>query len=229
MRLFSSEKIIVVRKKNINVFALTVLTALLIVLFLNYMVKGYIPYIEMKCRTGANNMLNRIINEAVKKELENVTYDTLAKVTFDDGGRVKAVLCDTVKMSLLKHNISERITQALKKDNSFYITVPLVYISKNPLVSNVGPKVKVKVAPSGVLNVDFNDSFISAGINQTKHEINIVIKTGCYTYLSGIDESTSVTTTIPAVHTIIVGEVPETYTNVEGETGNIRDDVLNLQ
>ncbi len=229
MRIFRNEKIIVLRKKKIKAVSALMLTAIITLLFLNYSVRAYVPYIKMKCEAGANNLLNEIINNAVQSELEGLSYDSFAKVTYDEKGSVKSVLCDTVKISLVKHRISEKILKGIKKNNSFYIRVPLVYISSNPLISDFGPRVSVKVSPSGVLNVDFNDSFVSVGINQTKHEINIVIKAGCYTYLAGINGKTNLTTTVPAVHTIIVGDVPETYTNVESEDGSVKDDVLNLQ
>ena len=134
MRLFMKDRVVFIKKKKLNVLTIAILTALIVVLLMTYAVKFYIPYIQMKCSSKANIILNSIINESVKKELENVSYENLANVSYNSEGEVKAILCDTVKMSIIKHNISQNIVNELKKDNSFYITVPLVYISSNPLI-----------------------------------------------------------------------------------------------
>ncbi len=229
MQLFRKEKIVIIRRKKVKKSVVLIILFLLLVFILKYIFKAYIPYIKMKCHTESNRYLNDIINKAVQKELSNINYDSLVDVKYDSNGNVKAVLCDTVKMSLLKHNVSQNIIDLFKKNNCFRIRVPLVYISSNPLIANIGPKVSVKVEPSGLINVDFNSTFTNAGINQTKHEINIIVKTKCYTYLAGMNSDTEVKTAIPVAHTVIVGEVPETYTNVESTEEGLKDDVLNLQ
>ena len=225
--MFSKERNVAKKRKG-NVFLVAIISATLCILLCTYFTRAYIPFLKMKCTSEANIYLNSVINTAVKQELEKVTYDSLVKVTYNEEGNVKSILCDTVEMNLLKHNVSQKVVEELKKNNAFHITVPLVYISSNPLISNVGPKVKVRVVPSGSLEIDFDDNFTSSGINQTKHEINIVVKVSCFTYLSGMNSDTNVTTTIPVAHTIIVGDVPDTYTNVDGTTESLRDDVLNL-
>lgn len=81
----------------------------------------------------------------------------------------------------------------------------------------------VKVVPAGSVSSEFLTEFTSAGINQTRHRIymqlsatvRIVIPTGA--------KLVEVLSLAPIAETVIVGNVPDSFVNVEEV-----DDMLNL-
>ena len=105
--------------------------------------------------------------------------------------------------------------------------IPLGNLLNQSFLSGLGPKIKIKMVPIGYATIDVKNEFTSAGINQTKHEIYLEISCALSVLLPVSSEGTLVKTQIPVAETIIVGNVPGTYTNVEGQE-KPDDAVLNL-
>ena len=60
--------------------------------------------------------------------------------------------------------------------------------------------------------VEFNNSIVTAGINQTKHQIVLNIDVVVSILLPGFTTATKVSNAVTVAETIIVGSVPDTYT-----------------
>ena len=68
----------------------------------------------------------------------------------------------------------------------------------------------------------FENTFTAAGINQTKHQIRLVVDVSVSILLPGFTTGTRVRNSFTVAETVIVGTVPESYTyfqsNDIGET-----------
>jgi len=79
-----------------------------------------------------------------------------------------------------------------------------------------GPKINVRVIPTGSVETDFESEFVSAGINQTRHRIYLEVKTTVGIVVPFTDKKTEITTRIPVAETVIIGDVPEFYIDRDG-------------
>ena len=100
------------------------------------------------------------------------------------------------------------------RDNT--ISVPLGQLSGIHLLSGYGPRMKVKIIPTGQVHVEVQDKFEQAGINQTRHLIYFDIKALIQVAVPFMKETVDVSTVIPLAETIVVGDVPQTYVNFTG-------------
>ena len=75
------------------------------------------------------------------------------------------------------------------------------------------PEVKIIVLTSS--RVEFNNSIVTAGINQTKHQINLEVIVDIDILVPWGTESTQVITEVLIADTIVVGRVPDTYLSME--------------
>ena len=64
--------------------------------------------------------------------------------------------------------------------------------------------------------MDFKSEFSSAGINQTKHEVVAQVDVKMSDVMPMGTVGTELSTSIPLVQTVIVGEVPESLTEIIG-------------
>ena len=64
----------------------------------------------------------------------------------------------------------------------------------------------------GSSSAHFEKAFASAGINQTRHEIRLVVDVYVSVLLPGFSTVTKVTNRCAVAETVIVGSVPDTYT-----------------
>jgi sporulation protein YunB len=103
------------------------------------------------------------------------------------------------------------------------ITVPLGSITNSKLLSGRGPDIKVKIIPVGSVSTNFSDEFKQAGINQTRHKIYLELETQVRIVVPLGSDIINVSTRVPITETIIVGDVPNSYVNVDNE-----DQMLNL-
>lgn len=93
------------------------------------------------------------------------------------------------------------------------------------VLRNFGPKFDIELEAAGKINTDIKSEFESFNVNQTMHKIyldldtsiNILTPIGVY--------GREIASKVLLTEAVIVGDVPETYYNLEGMTS---DDTLNI-
>jgi len=85
--------------------------------------------------------------------------------------------------------------------------------------------VKITISTSGNVETELKSEFISQGINQTLHRIYLDIESevSVLTPFNTINES--IINQLILTENIIVGEIPETYYNLDGMS---QDDVMEV-
>ncbi len=175
------------------------------------------PIIESITTNQARIQSVNTINNAVAEELKNneISYSDLVTVERNDSGEVLAITTNMVKMNELKAIIIKDVQSDLGSDSHMDVGVSLGTLTGNELLHGYGPEVPLRLTLSGNVNADFQSSFESAGINQTKHQIYLKIHTSVYSFLPGFNTTTDIDTNIPVAETIIVGKVPEVVANIQ--------------
>lgn len=152
--------------------------------------------------------VNRAVLDTVAKE---VRYERLVIVRQDNQGQVVLVQPNPVEISrviaLTQLAVREQLLSLETKD----LNVPLGLAIGSPLMSSIGPNMKVQMLPVGNVNVRLEDSFESAGINQTRHLITLNIKSTIKVIVPFYSDEVIVSTHMPLAETIVVGRIPATY------------------
>ena len=95
------------------------------------------------------------------------------------------------------------------------VEIPIGNLTGVSLLMGRGPKVPVQIIVLTSSKVEFNNSIITAGINQTKHQINLEVIVDIDILVPWGTESTQVITEVLTevliADTIVVGQVPDTY------------------
>jgi sporulation protein YunB len=193
---------------------LFIIVLLLFILFFDWQLR---PVIESITANEAKVKSVSTINTAVMDELgkDSVTYDDLITVERGTDGNVLSITTNVVKMNELKAKIIDSVMKDLQMDSHDTIGVPIGTLVGGDILHGRGPSVPLKVTLSGNVNADFDSTFESAGINQTKHQIYLNIHTSVYSFLPGFDTTTDVDTNILVAETVIVGAVPQVVANLK--------------
>ncbi len=187
---------------------LFLLFLLLGLLIFNHQVKPVMQSVtENEAKVKAVNM----INDMVLKELEkdSVTYDSLVTINRSADGSVQYISTNMVKMNLLKAQVINAIQNGLNSDSNTTVGVPLGTLFGGSVFHGIGPDVALHLTLSGNAAAEFKSNFESAGINQTKHQIYLIVSASVYSFLPGVDTTTDVKTNILVAETVIVGSVPQ--------------------
>lgn len=158
-----------------------------------------------------------IINTAIYDEIESseITYDKLVKFEKNANGDISALKTDIIEINKLKNILSVKILNELSHMDTAELDIPLGTVIGGQLLVGKGPSIKVNVVPVGSVETAVLNEITSAGINQSKHQIMLKITADLTIITSVTTLKTQVVTYICIAETVIVGDVPESYTNID--------------
>lgn len=204
------------RVKGLYIYLIYTIVALIFFYyFMEYRLKpAIIAVSETLAKETAVNTINDAINERVLKGIE---YKDLVYVRTDNNGKVSMLQANTIEMNLLASKITREVKENLNSIGPLYAKIPLGSVFSSDLFANVGPRIKVGLLPVGAVDVDFSSQFEPAGINQTRHRIYLDIRTTIRIIAPLTSDEVQVTLHMPIAESIIVGDVPASYVDVNGD------------
>lgn len=179
------------------------------------------PVLEAKASSQATNLMTQAIDTAVDNCLQEngMSYGDFVTITTDGLGKVTALTSNTAANSRFKRQVVEAVTRQLTTLDSDALSVPLGTLTGQPLLSGKGPSVRVRVDSVGEVAADYANSFTAAGVNQTLHRVSLDITATVRLFLPGKILPVSVSSSVCVAETVIVGETPDTYLNLEKGNG----------
>lgn len=173
-------------------------------------------------KNRAKIVANALINEAVTRYLEKnkVSYSNLVKINATAEGKVTSVEFDTVALTKLKSGIVTDVQNNINHCEVQVLHIPIGTLTGNQYLNNRGPTIHVEFKMSSAVYSKISSAFSSAGINQTLHKITLDIKTEIYFVMPWYRTSGEFCTDFLLAETVIVGEVPDAYTNVIEKVGS---------
>ena len=210
------------RNRRLSLLRLIALLSGLVILFV-VMDSQFRPLIKSYGMTQAKLVATQVVNEAVARVLqgENLKYADLVKVDKDDAGDIISIESDVLKINSLKAEVTTAITDELKNSDRMTVYIPLGTLLNWELFTGRGPKIPVHISINGAALTTMSSQFQSAGINQTNHQIMMSIQVLLYAAIPGYDSSTTVDTDFMIAETVLVGKVPDSFTDVDGDKSDI--------
>ena len=208
------------QKVPLNV-ALSAGIALVLACLLLHMLNGKLrPVLETTASSKATNLMIQAIDTAVDNCLQenDMSYRDFVTLGTDMSGKVSSITSNTVANSRFKRQVVEAVIRQMETLDSGELGVPLGTLTKQPLLSGAGPRVRVKVDSVGEVTADYCNTFTSAGVNQTLHRVCLDITATVYLFLPGEILPVSVSSSVCVAETVIVGETPDTYLNLDRGT-----------
>lgn len=212
------------RKRNIRLLAFLALIVLLVALF-SYQ---YRPLMLDTAIKLAQNTANEVINQTVCDLLTamNIQYNDLVTIAYNDSGVITALHANATTINQLKAQAALSIREALSKSGAQRISVPLGTLCGSTLLSGLGPEIECLSLMNSIPQIALQYHFDGAGINQTLHSIVMVVTVPLSVTLPLQSGETETKTSFLIGETILVGEVPDNYTNVISDP-EVADDIFN--
>ena len=164
--------------------------------------------------TRVTNTVNRIVTQAVNETIDSgeIRYDDLISFEKDNEGRITAVKSNMPEFNRLQSKILNVILERISEVSTRDLSIPLGSLTGASLLAGRGPLVSVRMQSVGSSTAHLENRFVSAGINQTKHQIFLDVDVSVAILLPGFSTATQVSNAFTVAETVIVGTVPETYT-----------------
>lgn len=88
------------------------------------------------------------------------------------------------------------------------------------MLAGRGPGVKITISSVGDVETDLRSEFTAQGINQTLHRVYLQVKCNVNILTPFDNISREITNQVLLMENVIVGNIPNTYYNLEGINGN---------
>lgn len=172
------------------------------------------PVLVSLATVRVSNTVTRIVAAAVNETVfdGDVDYDSLIELEKDNEGRIVALKSDMAEFNRLQSAVLDGILRRMEEVDTRELSIPAGTLTGSPLLAGRGPEIRVRMQSVGSPSARFENSFTAAGINQTKHQILLVVDVSVGILLPGFSTGTRVSNSFNVAETVIVGSVPENYT-----------------
>lgn len=204
--------------KGIPSFVVPVLVAVLLcVCFFYYFSTELRPIIETVAVSRATNLISSEISGTVDDciSASGLQYSDFISMEKNANGDVTSLTGRPAESNRFKRQVIEEISSSLNEISAGELAIPIGNLTGNLLLSGLGPEIRVSVHTIGEITATYRSSFAAAGVNQTHHGIYLDITATVHLLIPGEIISVTVTDSICIAETIILGEVPNTYIQLE--------------
>ena len=178
---------------------------------------SFSPMIRNAAAIRSRSVATFVISDTVMEILDNEGFEYNDIIAFekDKDGKIIAVKTNSVLINRFKSKISSKIHKNLSSIDSENLSFSIGSIINSGIFVGKGPKISVEIAPYGAVTTEFISQFLSSGINQTNHRLYIKINVSFSVFIPFDKITENVETTICVAETLIIGDVPGAYTNVQ--------------
>ncbi|MCI6002398.1 MAG: sporulation protein YunB [Tenericutes bacterium] len=236
------------KKKKINTKLSIILFIIVIGLVLSYMLINYIskkinPFYMSYAETEVNKILTEIINNSVTEEVEKeMNINEIFNIQKNESGDIQLIEYNSINVSKIlgkiTNNIQNNLTK-IEKGNIDLTDNKLLNINKNKLkrgiiyeipigvysnsifLSNLGPKIPVKMQLIGDVISSISTNVKEYGINNALIEVGVTIELNSRVFLPYISNDIKIKGTIPIALKLIQGKIPSYYLNGFKSDSNI--------
>lgn len=208
-------------KKIFNIFFIL----LVFILISGVVVKAVTPVFNELCADKARSIATIITNEETTNAIIDYQYSDFIVIHKDDTGNILMLESNMKNINIVISDVAYRIQNSINNTKDEDVTISLGSFTGISILSGRGIKVPIRISTIGNIKTNVRSEFISQGINQTLHRLylDIECKISVLTPFNTINES--ITNQLILAENIIVGEIPETYYNLDGMTS---DDVMEV-
>ena len=196
------------------------LTLLLLLLGLGLFLSGAAMFLKrISCQiavSDASDIVISRVNAVITELMASGDYDreTFVHLEKNSEGEIVAVSSNMARINALSAEILERVVGATE-NRTLDVRVPLGNLTGFSLLMGRGPGVPVEIIMMTSSHVAFQNNVVTAGINQTKHQITLQVIVDIDILIPWGTESTQVVTEVMIADTVVIGKVPDTYLNMQ--------------
>ncbi|NLB74260.1 MAG: sporulation protein YunB [Firmicutes bacterium] len=176
------------------------------------------PTLHQLATARARVLATEAVTSAVALEIaEGIRWEDLYALRPDSAGKVVLVQPNTGEIDRLTSKVTLRVQEYLNKINETRIRIPLGQILGTHVLANVGPRIVISITPIGTVTTRILSDFEQAGINQIRHKIYLEVTAHMQVIVPMVVATDDIVAQVPITEVLIMGDVPETYIQVEGK------------
>lgn len=199
------------------------------VLFLTILNKKAMPIIMNYANVQTKRIGIEVLRSCGTKDINKLLKDAeLFKITQNNNGEIESIDFNTIVINealiVVAKNVRKRLKEVEKGENlpdeiysntldkslkkGIIYEVPAGVVFGNAFLSNVGPKIPVKIKYSGNVGLDVKTKVSEYGLNSALIEVYIYVEVTQRTILPFGSKNIKLTSEIPVVMKVVKGSIP---------------------
>jgi len=176
------------------------------------------PIVHDLAKAEVNAMLTDMVNRAVEETIseQQLSYKDMVIFEKDEQGRVSALSTNAALLNKLKTSIENKVLTLAGDSAGVKVKVPVGAIAKANIFADTGPVINVKMSSAKEIDAGFISTFKETAINQSIHRLVFAGNISCKLLYPAATDTVCVDFSVVAAETVIVGDVPESYTYFSG-------------
>lgn len=163
--------------------------------------------------------VNNVLNDTASKSENMISYSTSQE------GKITSADYNCVLINEISNDVAKQLTSYYSKTITQDFKTKLGNLTGIPLAFGKGPNLNYKLSYIGYPQIKFFSEFSSQGINQTRHRIIMRIKISVDTIIFLYSENVDYEFDYIICDSIIVGDVPDSFTQIAGDD---REDISKI-
>ena len=179
----------------------------------------YDNVIRQLAEVQIRNSTSDLTNDAIARQIANgnIAYDRIVYFEKDLDGRITALKTNIGEVNRLKTDILNIINDEILALDSSDLGIPLGSLFLPEFISGKGPEIPVHIIAIRNSDATFVSHFSEAGINQTLHQVTMVVSVDVAVLVLGKTDTFTMTSEVVVAETVIVGAVPDTFLQSGGK------------
>ena len=194
--------------------------------FAYFVIQSIKPIMQQQCRNMAKSIATKVSNNEATEVMKKYNYDDLLIITKDENGNIKMVGTNVITVNEIISDIPVHMQEALENSENNNFSIRLGSFLGSNLFAGRGPNVNIKMEITGNLDTELKSEFVAAGINQTLHKIYLEIKCNVIILTPFETMEEQIVNQVLLAEGLIVGEVPNSYYNLEGMNTDKAIDII---
>ena len=208
MRVYNKSKCFLLR-----IVSFTCILSVMLFLVIDIRIR---PMLYNLAQNEAKRIALVIINSSVLSVLEEnkSDFNGITTIEKDSNGNPRVLSNNALVVDKLVSKIYTKIHNTVDQTEKVKCEINLGTITKSAFLYGKGPEFYIRIQISQYISYELISSFSDAGINQTKNSLYLRLTGTIYAIMPGDKRTEKVSNEYLLYETILVGEVPDGYTEV---------------
>ena len=196
---------------------------LLLLIFLvgfSFILNGVMTMFNSMCLDKARSIATMITNQETTNVIQQYEYSDFMMIHKDEKGNILMLESNMKNINNVTANIANQIQLSIDNTQNENIGIYLGSFTGISFLAGRGIQIPIRVITAGNVKTTEKSELINQGINQTLHRLYLEIECeiSILTPLNTLKET--IINQLIIADNVIVGNIPNSYYNIEGVTGN---------
>ncbi len=220
-------------KKNLItiILYLHLLSLICSIIFIYYFEKKLGSDLITCAENQVRQLMNITMNKSINTHTKNIEFKYLINTEYNNQKEITIIEYNTKEINTIKNKITKElekdiINMTTKKitntitntdisyqyiNNNIIFLIPIGSSTGNYLLSNIGPKIPIKLKLIGEISTDIKSKIKEYGMNNALIEIDLISSATLNIQMPFLSKKIKVTNTTPLTIQMIQGKIPEYY------------------